>query len=71
MWNSFKNRLVSAVAAERPGIAEVELIVETFKRIYHENFSSEEMERICARIREYHRAIRNNDEAFEISRRPS
>jgi len=54
LWNSFKNRVMSAIAAERHGIDSVELLVETFRHIYREDFSSEELERICARIREYH-----------------
>jgi hypothetical protein len=54
LWNSFKNRIMSAIVAENREIDSVELLVETFRRIYRENFSSDELERICARIREYH-----------------
>lgn len=54
LWNSIKNRIISAIAAKHPGIAPVELLVETFRCIYRNDFAPEEMERICKRIREYH-----------------
>lgn len=71
MWNSFKNRIMSAIISEQPGIVQVELLVETFKRIYREDFSEEEMKRICARIREYHCAKKNNRGEGEIARSAS
>ncbi len=55
LWNSFKNRIMSAIQAENPAIDPVELLIETFKQIYRHDFPPEEMERICERIRQYHR----------------
>lgn len=58
LWNSVKNRIMSALLAESPELDEIELLVRTFQRIYREDFAHEEMERICTHIREYHRARR-------------
>ncbi len=55
LWNSFKNRIISAIHEQNPEIDPIELLVETFKRIYLHDFNPEEMERICERIRQYHR----------------
>lgn len=54
MWNSFKNRIMSAIVAKNPDIGPVDLLVETFRCIYRNDFAPEEMERICERIRKYH-----------------
>ena len=54
LWNSFKNRIMNSIQAERPHIDATELLVETFRRIYRNDFAPEEMERICERIRAYH-----------------
>jgi len=54
LWNSVKNRIISAILAKNPEIDEIELLVETFKCIYRDDFNSEEMARICERIRKYH-----------------
>jgi len=54
MWNSFKNRIMSSIQTENPTIDSIELLVETFRRIYRNDFAPEEMERICERIRKYH-----------------
>ena len=62
MWNSFKNRIMDSIRTEKPEIDAIELLVETFRRIYHNDFAPEEMERICARIRKYHQA--NNAAVF-------
>ena len=56
MWNSFKNRIMDSIRTEKPEIDAIELLVETFRRIYRTDFAPEEMERICARIRQYHQA---------------
>lgn len=56
LWNSVKNRIMSAIKAKNPDIDPIELLVETFRCIYRNDFAPEEMERICERIREYHRA---------------
>jgi hypothetical protein len=54
MWNSFKNRVMNAIATENPAIDSITLLVETFRCIYRNDFPPEEMERICERIRAYH-----------------
>ena len=54
MWNSFKNRIMSSIQAENPGIDSTELLIETFRLIYRDDFNADEMERICERIRRYH-----------------
>lgn len=54
LWNSFKNRIISAIYAEKPDITPSELMVESFRRVYHHDFTPDEMERICTRIREFH-----------------
>lgn len=54
MWNSFKNRIMSAIVAKNPDIGPIDLLVETFQCIYRNDFTPEEMERICERIRKYH-----------------
>jgi len=56
MWNSFKNRIMDSIQRERPAIDAIELLVETFRRIYCNDFAPQEMERICERIRRYHQA---------------
>lgn len=56
LWNSFKNRIMSFIQAENPDIDPIELLVETFRCIYRNDFAPEEMERICERIRQYHQA---------------
>ena len=56
LWNSFKNRIMGSIQTERPDIDPIELLVETFRCIYRNDFAPVEMERICERIREYHRA---------------
>lgn len=71
LWNSVKSRMMSAIISEQPGIVHVELLVETFKRIYREDFSSEEMAHICARIREYHCAAKNSNHTVEMARSAS
>lgn len=68
MWNSHKNRIMSALFSEKPELDEVELLVQTFKRIYREDFSAEETARICARIREYHSATRNGNKTVGLAR---
>jgi len=55
MWNSFKTRIMSAIEAKHPDIDSIELLVETFRCIYRNDFVPEEMERICERIRQYHK----------------
>jgi hypothetical protein len=63
LWNSFKNRIMNSIRLERPDIDSVDVLVETFCRIYRNDFAPEEMERICDRIRAYHHAkkqIANN-----------
>lgn len=62
LWNSFKNRIMSSIQTARPDIDSIELLVETFRRIYHDDFAPAEMERICERIREYHRAQRASNQ---------
>lgn len=62
MWNSFKNRIMDSIRTEKPEIDAIELLVETFRRIYRNDFAPEEMERICERIRKYHQA--NNAAVF-------
>ncbi len=71
MWNSFKNRIISALLAESPELDEVELLVQTFQRIYREDFSIEEMARISERIRAYHCAAKNGNIAVGITRSAS
>jgi hypothetical protein len=56
LWNSVKNRIMSAIKEKNPDIDAIELLVETFRCIYRNDFTLEEMERICDRIRDYHRA---------------
>jgi len=56
LWNSVKNRIMSAIEAKHPDIDSIELLVETFRCIYRNDFAPEEMERICERIRKYHQA---------------
>lgn len=62
LWNSVKNRIMSAIAAKHPNIDPIELLSETFRCIYRNDFTPEEMERICERIRRYHQA--NNPAVF-------
>ena len=59
LWNSFKNRIMNSIQTERPDIDSTELLVETFRCIYRDDFAPEEMERICERIRKYHREKRD------------
>jgi hypothetical protein len=54
LWNSVKNRIMNAIRRENPDIDPIELLVETFRCIYRDDFAPAEMERICERIREYH-----------------
>lgn len=68
LWNSVKNRIMSAIISEQPGIVQGELLVETFKRIYREDFSVEETARICARIREYHCATKEGNNTVDLTR---
>jgi hypothetical protein len=56
LWNSVKNRIMSAIISKNPDIDPIELLVETFRCIYRNDFAPAEMERICARIRAYHQA---------------
>lgn len=56
MWNSFKNRVMNTIETENPAIDSIALLVETFRRIYRNDFPPEEMERIYERIRKYHQA---------------
>jgi hypothetical protein len=56
LWNSVKNRIMSAIKAKYPDINSIELLVETFRCIYRNDFAPAEMERICERIRKYHQA---------------
>jgi hypothetical protein len=49
-----KNRVISAILAENPDIDSIELLVKTFRCIYYDDFSPDEMARICQRIRQYH-----------------
>jgi hypothetical protein len=65
MWNSFKNRLMSSIQTENPTIDSIELLIETFRRIYRNDFAPTEMERICERIREYHRAQKTSSRTLE------
>lgn len=62
LWNSVKNRIMSAIKVKYPDIDSIQLLVETFRCIYHNDFAPEEMERICERIRKYHQA--NNAAVF-------
>jgi hypothetical protein len=66
MWNSFKNRIISAIQAKNPEIGPVELLVETFRCIYHDDFPPDEMERICERIRQYHREHNSSATAHTV-----
>jgi len=61
MWNSFKNRVMSALLAESPGLDEVELLVRTFQCIYREDFSPVELDLISDRIRAYHHRKKSQD----------
>ncbi|MCI0697869.1 hypothetical protein L0337_38455 [candidate division KSB1 bacterium] len=45
---------MSAIISKNPDIDPIELLVETFRCIYRNDFAPAEMERICARIRAYH-----------------
>jgi ribosomal protein S18 acetylase RimI-like enzyme len=56
LWNSVKNRIMSAIISKNPDIDPIELLVETFRCIYRNDFAPAEMERICERIRGYHQA---------------
>lgn len=56
LWNSFKNRIMNSIQTERPDIDSTELLVETFRCIYRDDFAPAEMERICERIRAYHQS---------------
>ena len=61
MWNSFKNRIMSSIQAENPGIDSTELWVETFRLIYLDDFNKDEMDRICERIRSNHQKIEDGE----------
>ena len=61
MWNSFKNRIMSSIQAENPGIDSTELWVETFRLIYRDDFNKDEMDRICERIRSNHQKIEDGE----------
>ena len=62
LWNSVKNRIMSAIKAKYPDSDSIQLLVETFRCIYRNDFAPEELERICERIRKYHQA--NNAAVF-------
>ncbi len=60
LWNSVKNRIMSAIISKNPDIDPIELLVETFRCLYRNDFSPAEMERICERIRAYHQSQKQN-----------
>lgn len=62
LWNSVKNRIMSAIKAKYPDIDSIQLLVETFRCIYRNDFAPEEMENICKRIQKYHQT--NNAALF-------
>ena len=64
LWNSFKNRIMRSIQTENPGIDPIELLVETFRCIYRNDFAPEEMERICERIRAYHQSKNNKEQKY-------
>jgi len=45
---------MNSIKVERPDIDSTELLVETFRCIYRNDFTPEEMNRISERIRKYH-----------------
>jgi hypothetical protein len=49
----------STCETKRPDIDPIELLVETFRCIYRNDFAPDEMARICERIRKYHQAANN------------
>jgi len=66
MWNSFKNRIMDSIRTEKPEIDAIALLVETFRRIYRNDFAPEEMERICERIQKYHQAASNQSAVTSV-----
>ncbi|MEO5570340.1 MAG: hypothetical protein ABIT08_07245 [Bacteroidia bacterium] len=56
-----KNLLESGIRNEIPGISDADLKIEVFRRMYHNDFSEEEMSVIFESFRAYHSNDKNQN----------
>lgn len=51
MFQTFKTFVRSSILNENPELSEIDLRIETFKRMYKNDFSEKEMQNICSSFR--------------------